>query len=303
MRYSVLVVLVALLQQACIAHGLAGIGRDQPGTDQFSVAPAEGDAKLVCGESACTSVQVEQPYTRGRNNSIYWPVFLAETVAGIAGTVFFVNYGTQTEHWHGVDVNLTARYIKGLLVQGGTSTGRTVTDNCDVLAKVPEPLESRSANSGLVTVANVVPLEYCHVATNWLTQVKFLGSYTVPRVDVLVSGTVQSLPGPEIQANYALPTAVAAKTLGRPLSGGAANVTVGLIKPGTQFGDRVNQVDLRIGKLLHLARMRESISIDLYNALNVSSILAQNNTFGASWLAPTQIMPPRFAKVSLQLDF
>ena len=97
MRYSVLVVLVALLQQACIAHGLAGIGRDQPGTDQFSVAPAEGDAKLVCGESACTSVQVEQPYTRGRNNSIYWPVFLAETVAGIAGTVFFVNYGTQTD--------------------------------------------------------------------------------------------------------------------------------------------------------------------------------------------------------------
>ena len=122
-------------------------------------------------------------------------------------------------------------------------------------------------------------------------------------MDVLVSGTVQSLPGPEIQANYALPTAVAARTLGRPLSGGAANVTVGLIKPGTEFGDRVNQVDLRIGKLLHLARMRESISIDLYNALNVSSILAQNNTFGASWLAPTQIMPPRFAKVSLQLDF
>jgi len=213
------------------------------------------------------------------------------------------NYGKQIEYWHGLDVNVTARYIKGLLVQGGTSTGRTVTDNCDVLAKVPEPIESRSANSGLVTVANVVPLEYCHVATNWLTQVKFLGSYTVPRLDVLVSGTVQSLPGPEIQANYPLPTAVAAKTLGRPLSGGAANVTVNLLRPGSTYGDRVNQVDLRIGKLLHLARMRESVSVDLYNALNVSSILAQNNTFGTSWLKPTQIMPPRFAKVSLQLDF
>jgi len=114
---------------------------------------------------------------------------------------------------------------------------------------------------------------------------------------------VQSLPGPEIQANYALPTAVAARTLGRPLSGGAANVTVNLIRPGTQFGDRVNQVDLRIGKLLHLARMRETVSLDLYNALNVNSILAQNNTFGTAWLRPTAIMPPRFAKVSLQVDF
>jgi hypothetical protein len=115
-----------------------------------------------------------------------------------------------------------------------------------------------------------------------------------------VSGTVQSLPGPEIQANYALPTAVA---VGRPLSGGAANVTVNLINPGTQFGDRVNQVDLRIGKLLHLARMRETVSLDQYNALNVSSILAQNNTFGSAWQRPLQIMPPRFAKVSVQLDF
>ena len=125
----------------------------------------------------------------------------------------------------------------------------------------------------------------------------------MPRVDLLVSGTVQSLPGPEIQANYPLPTAVAARTLGRPLSGGAANVTVGLMRPGTVFGDRVNQVDLRIGKLLHMAGMRETVSLDLYNALNVSSILAQNNTFGSAWQRPLQIMPPRFAKVSLQLDF
>jgi len=202
-----------------------------------------------------------------------------------------------------VDVNVTARYIKGLLVQGGTSTGRTVTDNCDVLAKVPEPLESRSANSGLVTVANVIPLEYCHAATNWLTQVKFLGSYTIPRIDVLVSGTLQNLPGPPILANYNLSTADAAKTLGRPLSGGAANVSVGLINPNTVFGDRLNQVDFRVGKVLRYGKIRSTVSLDLYNALNVSTILAQNNTFGPAWLQPTTIMPARFAKVSLQFDF
>ena len=43
--------------------------------------------------------------------------------------------------------------------------------------------------------------------------------------------------------------------------------------------------------------------VDLYNALNVNAILQQNNTFGTAWLRPTQIMPPRFAKVSVQLDF
>jgi hypothetical protein len=44
-------------------------------------------------------------------------------------------------------------------------------------------------------------------------------------------------------------------------------------------------------------------SIDFYNMLNVSTILAQNNTFGAAWRQPTTIMPARFAKVSLQFDF
>ncbi len=212
------------------------------------------------------------------------------------------NFGDQTEYWHGVDFNLTSR-LHGLLVQGGSSTGRTVTDNCQVLAKLPEPPETRSANTGLTTAANIAPLEYCHNATNWLTQVKFLGSYTIPKIDVLVSGTLQNLPGPEVLASYALPTAVAARTLGRPLSGGAANVPVALIRPGTVYGERVNQVDLRVGKLLRYGRYRATASLDLYNALNVSAIMAQNNTFGSSWLRPMSIMPARFAKVGLQFDF
>jgi len=212
------------------------------------------------------------------------------------------NFGDQIEYWHGVDVNLNTRFIPGVLLQGGTSTGRTITDNCELLKNVPEPAESRG-NSGLVTTAAVRPLEFCHNATNWLTQVKFLGSYTIPRVDVLVSGTLQNLPGPPILANYNLPTAVAAQTLGRPLSGGAANVSVGLINPGTVYGDRLNQVDFRVGKVLRYNRTRMTASVDFYNAFNVSTVLAQNNTFGGSWLQPTSVMPARFAKVSLQFDF
>lgn len=212
------------------------------------------------------------------------------------------NYGDRTEYWHGADVNVAMRFIPGLLLQGGTSTGRTVQDNCDLQANVPEPAESR-ATSGLITTANVTALEYCHTATNWLTQIKLLGSYTIPRIDVRVSGTLQNLPGPPILANYNLPTAVAAQTLGRPLSGGAANVSVGLIAPGTMYGDRLNQVDFRLAKLLRFGRTRTTVNVDFYNALNVSTVLSQNNTFGPVWQRPSAILTPRFAKVSLQFDF
>jgi Carboxypeptidase regulatory-like domain len=212
------------------------------------------------------------------------------------------NYGDQVEYWHGVDVNMAMRFVEGLVIQGGTSTGRTVQDDCELKAKVPEPGESR-ATSGLITVANVQALEYCHTATNWLTQVKLLASYNIPRIDVRVSGTLQNLPGPQILANYNLPSAVAAQALGRPLAGGAANVTVGLIEPGTMYGDRFNQVDFRVSKLLRYGQTRTTVSLDFYNAMNASAVLSQNNTFGASWQQPSAILPPRFAKVSLQFDF
>jgi hypothetical protein len=212
------------------------------------------------------------------------------------------NYGDRTEYWHGVDVNVAMRFVQGLVIQGGTSTGRTVQDNCDLQAKVPEPAETRTT-SGLITTVNVTALEYCHTATNWLTQIKLLGSYTIPRIDVRLSGTLQNLPGPQILANYNLPTAVAARTLGRPLSGGAANVSVGLIAPGTMYGDRLNQVDFRLAKLLRYGRTRTTVNVDFYNALNVSTVLAQNNTFGSVWQRPSAILTPRFAKLSIQFDF
>ena len=48
------------------------------------------------------------------------------------------NFGEMTENWHGVDVSVNARLRNGLTVQGGTSSGRRLQDNCDVRAALPE---------------------------------------------------------------------------------------------------------------------------------------------------------------------
>ena len=44
------------------------------------------------------------------------------------------NYGKQIQHWNGVDLTVNARLRRGVLLQGGVSTGRTITDNCEILA-------------------------------------------------------------------------------------------------------------------------------------------------------------------------
>ena len=44
-----------------------------------------------------------------------------------------------------------------------------------------------------------------------------------------------------------------AQTLGRPLAGGTANVTINLLGPGEMYRDRINLLDLRFAKLVESA--------------------------------------------------
>ena len=117
-----------------------------------------------------------------------------------------------------------------------------------------------------------------------------------------ISGAFQSYPGQEVAANVIFPTAVVAPSLGRPLSNNAANTTVNVITPGTEWADRVNQLDLRFGKILRFGRTRTALNVDLYNALNTDAILTQSNEYSA-WQRPLLLLPARFFKFSMTMDF
>ena len=162
----------------------------------------------------------------------------------------------------------------------------------------PPPISPRSG--ALPETGALNP--FCHVDTKFLTQVKLLGTYTVPVIDVIVSGTFQSLPGPQVTASYVASNALIQPSLGRPLSGNAANATINVVEPGTMYGQRLNQLDVRFGKLLRFDRFRASINFDLYNALNGSAITSQNNNF-AAWQVPLSILDARLFKISAQVDF
>jgi hypothetical protein len=198
------------------------------------------------------------------------------------------SYGTQVEYWHGLDLSANTRLGRGILIQGGLSSGRTVTDNCEILRALPE--------------ISPVGLPYCHSTEKFLTQIKGFAAYTIPWVELQVSATLQSLPGPEIAANFNAPSATVAPSLGRPLSGNAANVTVNLVEPGTMYGERANQLDLRFGKTLRFGGTRAVLSVDLYNALNADAVITQNNSY-AAWQRPQAILQARFAKFGVQVDF
>jgi hypothetical protein len=212
----------------------------------------------------------------------------------------------MTNNWQGVDVSVNARLGFGLTVQGGTSTGRRLTDACDVRASVPE----RTSSTAIVPAGGLLSSltnPYCRVAEPYRTSATGLASYTIPGIGVLTSLTWQSNPGPEIAANYVATNAWIAQgpqPLGRNLSGGA-NVTVNLIEPGTMYGPRRNNFDLRVSKLLRFGTKRLTLSVDGYNLTNADTVLAYNNSFvpGGAWLTPTRIASARYMKLGAQFDF
>jgi hypothetical protein len=205
------------------------------------------------------------------------------------------HYGDYKETWNGVDVNVSLRLGRGAILQGGTSTGRTSLDVCDLRAQLPELT---------VTAPYVVgpTSPNCNIPGKFQTQVKFLGTYAVPKVDVQLAATYRSLPGVNIVSNYVATNAVTQPSLGRPLSAGAQNVTVNLVEPGTMFTEQTNLIDLRFSKIFRFGRYRTSVNLDLANAFNSSGITLVNNNY-AAWQVPTGIHQARIAKLSAQFDF
>jgi hypothetical protein len=222
------------------------------------------------------------------------------------------NFGSQIENWQGFDIGLNARLASGIVVQGGTSTGRRLQDNCEVRAKLPETYswpQTVTTQTARVT-SSTSPLRdgglqdpYCRRVEPLLTSFRGLATYVVPKIDVQVSGTWRTDPGEELRADYVVTSAVAAPSLGRNLSSG--NVTVNLIPPGSLYGDRRNNVDVRVAKIFQVAGTRAQLGFDVYNLINTDAVVTYNHGFvpGGAWLTPATISPARYIRLNMTVDF
>lgn len=218
-------------------------------------------------------------------------------------------YGEWSQSFNGIDVGVQARLGERITFVGGTSTGRTIADNCDVRARLPELATSTTGTSafgaGLMNSAVTPVSPYCRVAFGMLTQIRALSAYLVPKIDVQVAATFQHKPGPPLAANYAVPNSAVRASLGRDLSGNAPSVTVNLLAPGSVYGDAVNQLDLRLAKNIRRGRFRMIAGLEIYNVLNADAVLTYNNTFvpNGPWLQPLTVQTPRLFKVTTDIDW
>ncbi|HEX5109146.1 MAG TPA: TonB-dependent receptor [Vicinamibacterales bacterium] len=208
-------------------------------------------------------------------------------------------YGGQSQVSHALNINSTARSTFGLVVQGGVNYAVTNTERCDIRAAVPE-------YSVILSTTTSPTQPWCDFSQH-LLRFTALGSYNIPKIDVQVAGTFRSDQGDELAASF---TFGQSDTVGlnRALAGGSATAVVNLVEPGTLYGDRVNQFDFRLAKILRFGGTRTNIGIDVYNVFNTNPVLTYNAAFVPNqavntWLRPNSVLTPRFAKFSVQFDF
>src|SRR5678816_363635 len=120
-----------------------------------------GGGNQICGLYDLTSPRADGTVLFGRSDNV---IKLAD------------DFGKQTEVFDGIDVSVNARLAGGVRLQGGTSTGRTTTNNCFVIDSPQQ-------------------LRFCDVRPPFQTQAKVLAIYPLPWWGLQTSATYQTLPG------------------------------------------------------------------------------------------------------------
>jgi hypothetical protein len=230
---------------------------------------------------------------------------------------------TQKEWYNGYEVSFNARLPRSAVVFGGLTSERMLWTLCN---------EESNPNN----------LLYCDARNSnipFRTQLKLSGSYPLP-YGVQVSASFQSTPGYLLTATgfspaYVIPSATSLPSVSAPPGAGtvwlitrttryaadckgpctpgalvvpnmtAAQLAVPLVAPGTEYAERVNQLDLSFGKWFQVGRTRVQGQADIFNALNRSAVLSVRsmNYSTPSYLQPSSVLQGRIFRFGMQMKW
>ena len=242
----------------------------------------------------------------------YTPVQIASPMDGSIVTMYNVSAAKQNlvynvlsprpdrSRWNNsFDVGFNARLARGARIFGGLLVHRTLEVFCDI-----------EDNPNL--------LLYCDQSANdipWLNQFKVAGTVPLP-AGFVVSAALQSysryLSAGGTVWQITPTTRYAADCLGPCRPGQLVNpgmtvssMNVPLEAPSMLLSERINQLDVSIGKTLRFARLRVRPEAAIFNALNNLAVYGVRSlNFGTSaYMVPSNVVPPRLFRLGVQVDW
>jgi hypothetical protein len=237
------------------------------------------------------------------------------------------NAPDRSMRYNGFEYNFNIRAGRGITLFGGGMSERILANVCDEIADPNRLLYCDQSQSGIP----------------WRTQFKIAG--TVPLAyGINVGVALQSLPGYVFgtTAQYAL-TGVSGPsgiTTNNPPNGAGtvwqitrntvysanmpcvaqgtcvagarvnpniteANLNVPLVAPMTEYGDRINQLDINVTKMIRIGRWNIQPKLDFFNVLNIAPVSSvRSMLFGtAAYMQPLAVLNPRTMQIGAIVRF
>jgi hypothetical protein len=216
------------------------------------------------------------------------------------GTVIDRNSDRDSRLFNGFETQFMAR-ARGVTLFGGTSTSKQVSNNCDL------PITISSTFAAAANPNATIFCDQTQFPIPFQTQVKIGGTYELP-VKFVISGTFQSYPGAtnagtgNSSAVWLPVTLTATRAIAPGLT--QASESIPLIYPGSNYLDRMNQLDLRIARRFPTGKLGNvELQVDLFNALNSRPVTAMSTTFGTGLNTPTSVLQSRIVSLGAQWHF
>ena len=216
---------------------------------------------------------------------------------------------SNTRYYNGFDLNVRGRLRNGAQFYAGSSTGHLIETMCDV----EDPNWLRFCDQSQYDIP-------------WLTLIKVSGVYPIWK-SIKLAAVFQRLPfqssGSDIQREYTssqgLPftypitraqvpgLTTASIACSPPPSVVTATPSscegVRVNEPGTEYLPAVNQLDISVSSSFSMGKVLVRPVFDLFNALNVGTVLEQSNVYGPSLGDPRRILFPRVARFGARIEF
>jgi len=228
----------------------------------------------------------------------------------------------RTAWYNGFEATFNARLARGGTLFGGYTTERMLEVLCDEPSNPNFLLYCDQRDSGIP----------------WRGQFKLAGTYQV-KYGVQVGVSFQSLPGYINAGAGTLPlygffgatssnvsaaapngagtvwlitptTRYAANCIGPCTPGAIVNpgmtvssMSVPLVPPATELSDRVNQLDINVGKWIKMANLQVQPRFDIFNTLNRSDVVVVRSlNYGtSSYFQPATVIQGRIVQVGLNM--
>jgi hypothetical protein len=233
-------------------------------------------------------------------SSDYTPFQSANPVTGELVTVYNLNRNRQglveivdrnsdinKRAYNGFEVSFTGRLRNGGMLLGGWSMERTVAVTCDT----DDPNRLRFCDQTGATyqeLGSTQDIPFRH-------EFKLAGAYPLPW-GIQSSMSLLSYPGQGLGITWPVPANL--------FPGGRTQaVNVPLIAPGTKFLNRWNQMDIAIKKAVRVGRVQLRPQVEIFNLLNSSVVLSENQTLGPSLGRPTGTLQGRLVRAGMIATF